>query len=55
MGSGILQAVAAYEAGLASAEDIDKACVLGMNYPIGPLGLLDLIGLDNALDVFTAM
>lgn len=48
-------AVAAYEAGLASAEDIDKACVLGMNHPIGPLALLDLIGLDNALDVFTAM
>lgn len=48
-------AVAAFEAGLASAEDIDKACVLGMNHPIGPLALLDLIGLDNALDVFNAM
>ncbi|KGK90081.1 3-hydroxybutyryl-CoA dehydrogenase [Desulfosporosinus sp. HMP52] len=48
-------AVAAYEAGLASAEDIDRACVLGMNHPIGPLALLDLIGLDNALDVFNVM
>lgn len=48
-------AVAAYEAGLASAEDIDKACVLGMNHPIGPLALLDLIGLDTALDVFNVM
>jgi len=48
-------AVAAYEAGLSSAEDIDKACVLGMNHPIGPLALLDLIGLDNALDVFDVM
>ena len=48
-------AVAAYEAGLSSAEDIDKACVLGMNHPIGPLALLDLIGLDNALDVFKVM
>jgi len=48
-------AVAAYEAGLSSAEDIDKACVLGMNHPIGPLALLDLIGLDNALDVFNVM
>lgn len=48
-------AVAAYEAGLASAEDIDKACVFGMNHPIGPLALLDLIGLDTALDVFNVM
>ncbi|MCO1601811.1 3-hydroxyacyl-CoA dehydrogenase family protein [Desulfosporosinus nitroreducens] len=48
-------AVAAYEAGLSSAEDIDKACVLGMNHPIGPLALLDLIGLDTALDVFNVM
>lgn len=48
-------AVAAYEAGLSSAEDIDNACVLGMNHPIGPLALLDLIGLDTALDVFGVM
>ena len=48
-------AVAAYEAGLSSAEDIDKACVLGMNHPIGPLALLDLIGLDTALAVFNVM
>lgn len=48
-------AVAAYESGLASAEDIDKACVLGMNHPIGPLALLDLIGLDTALDVYNVM
>lgn len=48
-------AVAAYEAGLSTAEDIDKACVLGMNHPIGPLALLDLIGLDTALDVFNVM
>lgn len=48
-------AVIAYENGLASAEDIDKACVLGMNHPIGPLALLDLIGLDTALAVFNVM
>lgn len=48
-------AVYALESGLASAEDIDKAMVLGCNHPIGPLALLDLIGLDNALDVFTVM
>lgn len=51
----LVGAVAAYEDGVASAEDIDKACVLGMNHPIGPLALLDLIGLDTALDVFNVM
>ncbi len=51
----LVGAVAAYESGLASAEDIDKACVLGMNHPIGPLALLDLIGLDTALDVYNVM
>lgn len=48
-------AVSAFENGLASAEDIDNACVLGMNHPMGPLALLDLIGLDTALDVFNVM
>lgn len=48
-------AVQALENGLASAEDIDNACVFGMNHPMGPLHLLDMIGLDNALDVFTIM
>lgn len=48
-------AVTALENGLASPEDIDKACTLGMNHPIGPLALLDMIGLDTALDVFGVM
>lgn len=48
-------AVSAYENGLASVEDIDNACLLGMNHPMGPLALLDLIGLDTALDVFNVM
>ncbi|MDR3271096.1 MAG: 3-hydroxybutyryl-CoA dehydrogenase [Peptococcaceae bacterium] len=51
----LVGAVEALENGLASAEDIDKACVFGMNHPMGPLHLLDMIGLDNALDVFTVM
>lgn len=35
--------------GVASAEDIDKAMKLGLNHPMGPLELLDLVGLDTRL------
>lgn len=35
--------------GLASAEDIDKAMKLGLNHPMGPLELADLVGLDSRL------
>lgn len=38
--------VQAYDEGLASATDIDRALELGLGYPRGPLALLDLIGLD---------
>jgi 3-hydroxybutyryl-CoA dehydrogenase len=51
----LIAAVTALENGIASAEDIDAACVYGMNHPMGPLALLDMIGLDNALDVFNVM
>jgi 3-hydroxybutyryl-CoA dehydrogenase len=45
--SGLLnEAVLVLESGVASAEDIDKAMKLGTNMPMGPLALLDLIGLD---------
>ncbi|MBI4319683.1 MAG: 3-hydroxybutyryl-CoA dehydrogenase [Chloroflexi bacterium] len=43
----LLEAVRAYETGLASREDIDTAMVLGCGYPMGPLTLLDLVGLDT--------
>lgn len=36
--------------GVASAEDIDKAVRLGLNYPMGPLELGDLVGLDTRLN-----
>jgi 3-hydroxybutyryl-CoA dehydrogenase len=39
------------EQGVSSAEDIDKACVAGFNWPVGPLKLADLIGLDTCLYV----
>lgn len=38
--------IQAYDDGLASADDIDTALELGLGYPMGPLKLLDLIGLD---------
>lgn len=36
--------------GLGSAEDIDKAIKLGLNYPMGPFELVDLVGLDARLN-----
>jgi 3-hydroxybutyryl-CoA dehydrogenase len=38
--------VAEYDDGLASAEDIDTALQLGLGYRLGPLAMLDLIGID---------
>ncbi len=40
------QVIQSYDEGLASAEDLDLAVELGLGYPMGPLKLLDLIGLD---------
>ena len=40
-------AIRAVEAGVASAADIDKAIKLGLNYKMGPLELIDLVGLDT--------
>ena len=39
------------EAGIASARDIDKALKLGLNHPMGPFELVDLVGLDTRLSV----
>lgn len=40
------EAIFLYEEGVGSAEDIDKALMLGCNHPIGPLSLADMLGLD---------
>ncbi|MFD4633351.1 3-hydroxyacyl-CoA dehydrogenase family protein [Streptomyces sp. NPDC058284] len=49
------QAAAMYEAKYASREDIDAAMKLGCGLPMGPLALLDLIGVDTARTVLDAM
>ncbi|MGW1159501.1 3-hydroxyacyl-CoA dehydrogenase family protein [Streptomyces sp. NPDC002519] len=49
------QAAAMYEARYASREDIDAAMRLGCGLPMGPLALLDLIGVDTARTVLEAM
>lgn len=46
-----LEAIRMVEGGVASAEDIDKAMVLGYRHPMGPLRLTDLVGLDVRLGI----
>lgn len=41
--------------GIASAEDIDKACTLMLQHPIGPMRLADFVGLDTVLAVLEHM
>ena len=48
-------AVAMYEARYATREDIDAAMRLGCGLPMGPLALLDLIGLDTAYEILDTM
>ncbi len=49
------QAAGMYETGYASREDIDAAMRLGAGHPLGPLALLDLIGLDSARSIMERM
>jgi 3-hydroxybutyryl-CoA dehydrogenase len=48
-------AVSMYESRYATREDIDAAMRLGCGYPMGPLALLDLIGLDTAYEILDTM
>ena len=45
------EAFAMLEAGVASAGDIDKAVKLGLNHPMGPFEMVDLVGLDVRLKI----
>ena len=49
------QAVAMYEQKYASREDIDDSMRFGCGLPMGPLALLDLIGLDTSLQILDTM
>jgi 3-hydroxybutyryl-CoA dehydrogenase len=45
------EACFALEEGTGSAEDIDRGARLGLNHPLGPFELADLIGLDTVLSI----
>jgi len=51
----ILDAVRMYENGFATKEDIDTGIKLGLNHPMGPLTLLDFVGLDTTLFIADEM
>jgi len=51
----LLDAVRAYEEGVGSIEDIDKAMQLGCGYPMGPFTLLDFVGLDTTYYIANIM
>jgi 3-hydroxybutyryl-CoA dehydrogenase len=48
-------AVKLYDAGVASRDDIDIAMKGGCNFPMGPLELLDLVGLDTSVAILDAL
>ncbi|MDE2668931.1 MAG: 3-hydroxyacyl-CoA dehydrogenase family protein [Chloroflexota bacterium] len=51
----IFDAIHMVEGGIASAEDVDQACKVGLNHALGPLATADLIGLDTMIHISDAM
>jgi 3-hydroxybutyryl-CoA dehydrogenase len=51
----LLDAIRQYERGLATKEDIDAGMKLGCGHPMGPLELLDFVGLDTTLYIADIM
>jgi 3-hydroxybutyryl-CoA dehydrogenase len=51
----LLDSVRALENGVATKEDIDTGIKLGLNHPMGPFELMDLVGLDTTLFIADAM
>jgi 3-hydroxybutyryl-CoA dehydrogenase len=51
----MVEAFEMYEQGVASREDIDTGVKLGLNHPMGPLTLADMVGLDTLLFIMDAI
>ncbi len=51
----LIDAIRVYESGLATKEDIDNGMKLGCGYPMGPLQLLDFVGLDTTYFIANIM
>ena len=51
----INEAIYCVQDGIATAEGVDEVMKLGMNHPIGPLALADLIGLDVCLAIMKVL
>ena len=51
----IFDAIHMVEGGIASAEDVDQGCKVGLNHALGPLATADLIGLDTMIHISDAM
>jgi len=51
----LLSAIRMVESGFATKEDVDKAIVLGLAHPMGPLALTDLVGLDTVKSIADSM
>lgn len=51
----LLDAVRMVESGIATKEDIDTGIALGLNHPMGPLTLLDYVGIDTTLYIADVM
>jgi 3-hydroxybutyryl-CoA dehydrogenase len=49
----LLEAVRSFETGIAGIEEIDKMCRLAFGWPMGPIELLDVVGLDTFVHVIT--
>lgn len=51
----LLDAIRALQEGVASTEDIDNGMTLGCNHPMGPLTILDFVGLDTVYNIANIM
>lgn len=55
LAAALQEGIRCYEEGIAAPEDIDRACRLAFNWPLGPLELADFAGLDVLLHIWSAL